>query len=99
MRRDKYLMSAPVSSWRRGGQALQREARSPCHFALLSRGHLPQTSKGIQCRLHPSPAELWARAQEWTRAVPRGTGDLSSGGLCLQTFLTRPGIPVSPQTS
>ena len=47
MCRDKYLMSVPVSSWWLGRQALQQEAWSPCHFALLSGGRLPWTLKAI----------------------------------------------------
>lgn len=88
MCRDKYLMSVPVSSWWLGRQALQQEAWSPCHFALLSGGAPPMDFEGYLVQAAPQPGQASGQAQEWTRAVPRGTGDLSSRGLCLQTFLT-----------
>ena len=94
--RDKHLMSARAQL--AVGAVLQREARPSVALPCYSRS-LPTDLTGNPVQAAPQPGRARARAQEWRCAVPHGTADLSSGGLCLQAFLTQPGIPLSPQTS
>lgn len=67
------------------GAVLQREARPSVALPCYPRS-LPTDFPGNQGQAAPQPGRARARAQEWRRAVPHGTADLSSGGLCLQAI-------------